>query len=1272
MNQTNSSYQPKGIEEDERALLMDYYVQKVEGRLRQLRSPGENDKKRWVWELLQNAKDSISSLENRQVNIVVDAQQDHVLFTHDGAPFTPKALNSLIWQKSGEKRSSAESTGRFGTGFLTTHTLSQNVELSSILLDSEDTLYGVKVHLHREGETDDELRAGINKTLASRQYTVAPANQHTIFKYNLKSQVNRDSAKAGIKSLRDNIYFTLAFVQQINSITLIDEGHSLKVCKKGVENLSNNLQIVRFETTSEKGNVVQTSILYAKVEEDSPELSKKYKQPRKLRYAVAIQLDEANRKILAIPSNAPHLHCMFPLVGTEQFHFPVVINSPDFEPTPERDRLFLDGEDFDEEKEIITNDGINKTIISGAVELYAFMLRYLSENGWQNPHYLALGARKLPNQDKYFDVTWYKETIQQQLRELVLSHPIIETSDGLKMLNDICFPQGGKADGEIDQIWQFTNDIVPGKLPKKELIAAWADLVWEPSQEQTTRKLAEQVAEFGSLNALAKDAVWQDRFLEFVQKFDKDYLEEYALIPNAKGNFQPMNCEDLSISDNLPEVAYKLLLPFGVDWEEVVIHSGITVIETPLKKGLEELSNEINALIKKGETNEIPEFRKAILNLISYIPAKSEAISEAFIEKRKCIWQYARDIFGEAQPEQEEVVGLEEEIWERCDVWIVNELISQVSAQQSLDGLLALSDVLDTNWLDGFVSFAVTHTNSDFLNRDTHKILPNQYGNFVVKEDLSRDNDIPYELKEQVFVELGLDLKKKLLHKGIYQFSPEQTTTITNVASSINDLLENRDIDEELKHQTIFRLASLLPTEGAEKQKKIWGFSRSMYGNVIAAQTITLNNSYPELWRKANKLLIDKMIQDIEAFAPTEEESSIQQLGVHLQSISEKEQEDWIYQANVYISSLIDFLHEIDHTIGCIVPNQNDNFCRLDDLYANQGISEQLKDILALLDKEKDFRHCLVSTWLNLKPSRVKDTRDIAKVIDDLIRDNYKDEVAKNNDAYRDAVKGLVVDLFNQKSYSPHIYEEVGHYTTNRANKALFGWSFSHRYELETNVLSTVEERQELYRINNIIRDKGLSPEDIEVISKEEKEELEQFRQQAKEGGRLDDVMSNVLAKHGVQNAEELDIMLTQLEDNGTLKQLRAVFANENYGDIFGHISNPKYFPYAQKKLARVRERVKEHLIGLDGYNLENAQHTGDTIIAGVKKDGQDITIITRPSDGGFVIIYYDNERDVLDYDASIAELWVEDGNSEPEQLTLGRILKMTGIIKFPMNESEE
>ena len=48
------------------------------------------------------------------------------------------------------------------------------------------------------------------------------------------------------------------------------------------------------------------------------------------------------------------------------------------------------------------------------------------------------------------------------------------------------------------------------------------------------------------------------------------------------------------------------------------------------------------------------------------------------------------------------------------------------------------------------------------------------------------------------------------------------------------------------------------------------------------------------------------------------------------------------------------------------------------------------------------------------------------------------------------------------------------------------------------------------------------------------------------------------------------------------------------------------------------------------------------------------------------VILYYDAEFETLDYTKDF-ELWVDNGRTNPEKLTFGRILKLTGVNRIPL-----
>lgn len=86
---------------------------------------GENkaSERRWIWELLQNAKDV--GFEDVKVSVEVnfDKSNSFVEFRHNGKPFSVDNITFLIEQVSTKERKLIEgekpkTTGKFGTGRL--------------------------------------------------------------------------------------------------------------------------------------------------------------------------------------------------------------------------------------------------------------------------------------------------------------------------------------------------------------------------------------------------------------------------------------------------------------------------------------------------------------------------------------------------------------------------------------------------------------------------------------------------------------------------------------------------------------------------------------------------------------------------------------------------------------------------------------------------------------------------------------------------------------------------------------------------------------------------------------------------------------------------------------------------------------------------------------------------------------------------------------------------------------------------------------------------
>src|SRR4051812_45253981 len=72
-------------------------------------------------------------------------------FEHDAAPFTMEEFAALLTGGSSKDFMSTETTGRFGTGFLVTHILSERVHVSGIL-EVDETHRAFDVDLYRPND----------------------------------------------------------------------------------------------------------------------------------------------------------------------------------------------------------------------------------------------------------------------------------------------------------------------------------------------------------------------------------------------------------------------------------------------------------------------------------------------------------------------------------------------------------------------------------------------------------------------------------------------------------------------------------------------------------------------------------------------------------------------------------------------------------------------------------------------------------------------------------------------------------------------------------------------------------------------------------------------------------------------------------------------------------------------------------------------------------------------------------------------------------------
>jgi hypothetical protein len=745
-------------------------AQKIRNRLQQLDNATEKDKRRWVWELLQNAKDSINE---GTVDIRITTSLDCVEFSHNGGFFSPRNITNLIHQISSKEGEDGK-VGRFGTGFLTTHTLSRKVEVKGVFFDGEK-YYEFQLLLDRSSSTEAGLVKAIEESwnsFKSNEIAKPDGKVWTTFRY-LKPDI--DVAASTLKDFETFIHFNLAFVPEIGKVTIITHKDiSETTFKLGEDPIEIEPGLFRYLFYKEDRPIY---LLVAKNEEIS----------------IAIEIAKSGEVFgfKHIEKNVPRLFCAFPLIGSEEFTFPMIVNSESFLPKTERDMIYLKGDAPD-----VLN---NQRLMGQGVELFERIVKYCSLNRWHD--FFAVANTKLPKENEDLDRVWFQNEIQKPIRTMLAQLPIVQTESGelISILDNeendnVYFPDHSIAETR-EKIWEYGFDLFPDNIPKRAHIHEWYKILWSACSRQKVESFAEvDLKNTGSLEnlkeELGKDISatedWLNRILQFIEGEASEIFDAYEVLPNQHGVFKLR--KDLYEDKGIAKEFKEILLSLGVDWFEQLLNPAIK-IKMNSYRTVSAISDSINGIIRKNENKyQDSEFNKALYSLVALGNAQ-------MTKEHEKVWEFSRALYFTEVPEKISIVSNSEKFdWKDCLHWQVNKLVKDISVfkyVEVLQGELHGSiQVLD--WLAGFIDFIQQNeAYRAFLDDSEHPILPNQNGMFCEKSQLFLDDgSIPDKLKK-VLNFFNPEWLGELLDKKIYLDLP------SNRSRNFEDIAE--EIDKAFK-----------------------------------------------------------------------------------------------------------------------------------------------------------------------------------------------------------------------------------------------------------------------------------------------------------------------------------------------------------------------------------------------------------------------------------------------------------------------------------------
>lgn len=212
--------------------------------LKNIKNEQNVSSRRWVWELIQNATDV--KYDNEKVSIQIILDKDKLIFKHNGKYFRIKDIFSLLQQVSSKDSQNLEGqTGKFGTGFIGTHLLSDIVDIKGIIHLEGNDFREFQVSLDRGEQKSEILAKNIQKSIElflqinerSDIFKLRPnylgkrkeTDYDTIFTYHLNDEEKKESAIKGINDLINTVPTTLITQHdKIKQITIIDNIRQIK------------------------------------------------------------------------------------------------------------------------------------------------------------------------------------------------------------------------------------------------------------------------------------------------------------------------------------------------------------------------------------------------------------------------------------------------------------------------------------------------------------------------------------------------------------------------------------------------------------------------------------------------------------------------------------------------------------------------------------------------------------------------------------------------------------------------------------------------------------------------------------------------------------------------------------------------------------------------------------------------------------------------------------------------------------------------------------
>ena len=738
----------------EREAMDKQFATKLLDGIEKLYEDFEDARKRWVWELIQNATDA----SDGNLRIEIEYSDFELIFRHNAKPFDIKGLLFLIKQTSTKDRKpptdaneQPATVGKYGTGFMTTYLMSKKVFLQSVfhnkitgeylpfqfLIDrSPDDIPGMIKEVNKAAEFFKNLE---NTEMHPPIPNYKPCQAcDTSFRYMLECQDSRETVRLGLEYFDSTIAYVLAFNPKIAEITLKNGQNSTVYKRMPMINITEDLMAHQI-------NKDQTPIYIYTA------------QAPKVTIAFQVSLDNGAPTIIQKNSKMPTIFTNFPLIGSQDFRLPIVINSLYFVPNEKRSTiLLLQGAHKDTNREVLEN----------AFQLYTDVFPRLNEI--QGLHSLINFMTSIhPELDD-----WYFPQLIR-IRTMIMDQPIVVNQVGkrIKMKDTkFIFYRDAKTTIKLCEIFEKYFETEIPKL-EESYISFWNEFLDSVWNEELNIKVkgkevfVDYLTNFQYIQKMVYTVGSEAQSFNMLNQFyaltinDSD-LTNLKIFPNQYGTFDQLysshNHQGLFVDDNIDEalkaVAYSIR---KVDYRGFLLHKSVQIVHT--KKTMDDIVSDIN-------NNLQPSHLDAIYTLTSLRPPPTQSNS---IKHREKIFQIAQTLKLTNKAEQNLTI-YHSEIWSRSDKLLGDHVIAELEKIAHITNLENLT-------LNPF-TFISSVIDCFYSQVGEKKIFPNLKGEFCSASSL-KTSKIVLELEEN-FPQSNHQIGHTLLKIGEYLGQSYQQTLL--------------------------------------------------------------------------------------------------------------------------------------------------------------------------------------------------------------------------------------------------------------------------------------------------------------------------------------------------------------------------------------------------------------------------------------------------------------------------------------------------------------